>query len=91
MRRLILFSLLINIIFAAQKIYEVSKVTNCPGDQPILASIVAENISTTPNKIEFSAQLDVSEKVPGPLEFIFDSNKCDLSMKKCEKFTSLKV
>lgn len=42
------------------------------------------------NKIFYSGHLEVTEKVPGPLELSIEVNRCDTEMKKCEKHPTQK-
>lgn len=91
MNKYFIFSLLITIASAAQKIYEVLHFDNCKGDQPMIVTFTIKNGSLTPNKSQMSGYFETREKVPGPIEFSFESNRCDFSMNKCEKFSTMKV
>lgn len=39
------------------------------------------------NHIQYSGYLDSSREVNGPLELIIETSRCDINMKKCEKFS----
>lgn len=91
MRQFILTLLLVNQALGASKLYEIQKFENCQGDQPVISHFELKNGTTVPNKIALGGYLEVTEKIPGPLEMSIDANRCDHSMKKCEKFSSTKV
>lgn len=42
------------------------------------------------NHLQFSGRVDVEREVNGPLELVIELNRCDSSMKKCEKFPTQK-
>lgn len=81
------------LVFGASKNFAIEYVVDCPGEEglPITSQFNVNNTSNIANKIIFSAQLNVAEKVPGPLEFVFEVNRCDLKGEKCEKYSSIKV
>lgn len=62
---------------------------NCPGNQSIKFYVDVNNSAGVANKIFYSGYLDVSKKVPGPMEFVIDVNRCDIEMKKCEQYPGL--
>lgn len=66
---------------------------NCPGEENLSCSLHFDvnNTANIPNKIFFSAHIDVIEKVPAPFEFAYEVNRCDLKAEKCEKYSSMKV
>lgn len=64
---------------------------NCPGNQPIQVSINLGTVSGFSNKLFYSGSVDVSEVVTGPLELTAFVNRCDFSMKNCEKYPSVKM
>lgn len=44
-----------------------------------------------PNKVIFSGMMIVEEEVKGPIDMVTDINRCDLDMKECESYQSLKI
>lgn len=80
-------------VFAATKNFAIEYVVDCPGEKnlSISANFNVNNTLNIPNKIFFSAQLDVTEKVPAPIEFAYEINRCDLKGEKCEKYSNMKV
>ena len=88
---LLLTVLLVNQAFAASRLYDLQKFDNCKEDQQITLHMTVNNSTAIPDKISFKGYLEVTEKIPGPLEITIDSNRCDHSMKKCERFSSIKV
>lgn len=81
------------IVFAAKKIFSINHIENCANEKgklPILINFKANN-TNIPNTIFFSGNLEVVEKVPGPLEVSFEVNRCDLKAEKCERYNGMKV
>jgi hypothetical protein len=80
-------------VFAAMKNYAVEHVADCPGEEKlsISAHFNTNNTANIPNKIFFSGYLEAFEKVPAPLDFAFEINRCDLKGEKCEKYAVMKV
>lgn len=92
MRLLVAITLLSTATFAAiLKIYDVTRIKNCAGDQPIQTTLWIGNGTLNPNKVFFSGEMAVRDKVLGPLELSFETNRCDFEMKKCEKFSLIRV
>lgn len=87
----LLVPLLISETFAASRLYEMQKFDNCQPSFPILMHFFVNNGSAVPDSIHFGGYLEVTEKISGPLEITLDSNRCDFSLKKCEKFSLMKV
>lgn len=67
------------------------KFDNCQPNLAILMRLFVNNGSAVPDSIHFGGYLEVTEKILGPFDITVDSNRCDFSMKKCEKFSSMKV
>lgn len=45
------------------------------------------NGTSTPDyKLGFNGHLIITKDVPGPIELIIESNRCDLKMKACERY-----
>lgn len=78
--------------FAVQKKFIINHWENCP-DKTRLCDIHLDinQSDNIPNKILFSGYVNVSEKIPGPLELSYETNRCDLDMKKCEPYGGMKV
>lgn len=64
---------------------------NCPGNQPLKFFFETNETATVSKQLLVSGHLDVTKEVKGPMELTVELNKCDMSLKKCEKFTTLKV
>lgn len=64
---------------------------NCPGNQSIkfYVNVKTDSVGVA-TKLVYSGYLDVTQTVPGPLDLSLDINRCDISMKKCEKRPSHK-
>ncbi|KAL7049616.1 hypothetical protein ACKWTF_003789 [Chironomus riparius] len=91
MKFYLLVSLLIVETFAASRLYEMQKFDNCQVSHAIQMRLFVNNGSAVPDKIAFGGYLEVTEKILGPIEFTLDSNRCDFAMKKCEKFSIMKI
>ena len=91
MRLFLLLTLIVSQTFAASKLYEITRNANCQGDQIIVSHIETNNTIAVPNQVNFGGYLEVTEKVLGPLEISIDANRCDHSLKKCEKYSAIKV
>ncbi len=44
-----------------------------------------------PNKVYATGYVTVSEKINGPIDILYDINRCDLSNENCEKYSSMKA
>lgn len=82
-----------SLILAAQKNFQVEHAEDCPGMEhlPIHSVISVNNSANLPNKIFYSGFIEVKEKIPGPLEFTFEVNRCNPKAENCEKYTGMKV
>lgn len=47
--------------------------------------------STPEYKLGFNGLLVITKDVPGPIELIIESNRCDLKMKTCERYDIFSV
>ncbi|CAG9800450.1 unnamed protein product [Chironomus riparius] len=88
MKLFLLLTLFVSQVFAASKLYEITKSVNCEENIPILTHFVVNNGTTVPNKVDFGGYFEVTEKVLGPFELSIDANRCDHSLKKCEKYVA---
>lgn len=43
------------------------------------------------NKIMYSGYIEITEEITGEIELVLEVNKCDLEIKACEKYNSLKI
>lgn len=91
MKVLLIILVITSQAFAALKLFEMQKWDNCPGKRQIDIFVEVNNTVPVPNKMFFSGHLDVLEKVTGPLEISFETNRCEHNMEKCEKFSAFKV
>lgn len=50
--------------------------------------VVTLNRTTgVPNHLQYSGYLETSREINGPLELLMEASRCDINMKKCEKFS----
>ena len=91
MKFYLLIPLFVSETFAASRLYEMQKFDNCQPNHAIQMRLFVNNGSAVPDKIAFGGYLEVTEKISGPIELTLDSNRCDFAMKKCEKFSIMKV
>ena len=91
MRLILLLTSFVSQVFAASKLYEITKSANCEENLPIISHFVVSNGTAVPNQVDFGGYLEVTEKVLGPFELSIDANRCDHSLKKCEKYVAGKV
>lgn len=70
--------------------FVIKSLENCPGSQPIRFYITLGRTSGHLNHIQYSGYLESSREVNGPLELILETSRCDINMKKCEKFSTQK-
>lgn len=78
-------------IYAVQKYFLVNRVENCPVNRLVDVFVEINKTANIPNTIVFSGYMKVLEKVSGPIEMSLDTNRCDVSMNKCEKYAFIKV
>ena len=45
--------------------------------------------SNTNNSLPISGNIEVKENIPGDFEFVIESNRCSLDLKKCEKYGNI--
>ena len=74
-----------------QNEFSITNSENCPGNQSVQVFINVENSTGFSNLLVYSGFFNVSKNVPGPLELIVDINRCDSSMKQCEKYPAMKI
>lgn len=53
--------------------------------------MLSSNSSESASKLFFSGSFVVSRNISGPLELLIDVNQCDISMKQCDKYPSLRI
>lgn len=91
--KIIIALIILPLVLAAKKNFEIKHVVNCPGDDDLPMSFHAEvnNSALIPNQIIFSAFMEAKKKVSGPLELNAENNRCDLKSENCEKYFGFKV
>lgn len=93
MKFFLYFLIFPSVILCAKKHFLIEHAVDCPGTEnlPIHSFIEVNNSANVPNKIYFSGYIEVKEKITGPLDFVYEVNRCDLKAENCEKFTGMKV
>lgn len=81
------------IILAANRMFEIQHVVNCPGEEdlPLKVYGVVNNTVMVPNRVFLSGYMEAREKVSGPIDLSSEDIRCDLKSQNCEKYFSLKV
>lgn len=74
-----------------QNEFVIKSLENCPGNQPMRFVVTLSRTGGQLNHVQYSGYLESSREINGPLELIIETNRCDINMKRCEKFSTQKI